>query len=259
MQLSRVHPAFYHLRVYQKRWSRSIGNVWLTQQFAQQQLNSSLAHVCKKHRSLLRRRLGDSDPQLQENKIVNLEIARQPIDGLILNPGQVFSFWQRVGQPTAAKGYIEGLQLSRGTVKTGIGGGLCQLANLLYWLVLHSPLTVTERHHHSFDPFPDHERVLPFGTGASVFYNYVDLRFINPTEQRFQLRVGLTATHLEGGIYSDRPWPYSYHVAERNHQFLEWEGKKYRQNEIWRSQIDRNTGNLIGEELLIKNFSEVKY
>lgn len=47
------------------------------------------------------------------------------------------------------------MQLSRGEVVRGVGGGLCQLANLLYWMSLHTPLEIAERHQHSFDPFPD--------------------------------------------------------------------------------------------------------
>lgn len=133
--------------------------------------------TCKKHQSLLRRKLGNSNPQLQENKITNLKIATSKIDGVIIKPGETFSFWKLVGRTTKSKGYIEGMQLKMREVKTGIGGGICQLANLLYWMALHTPLTVVERHHHSFDPFPDSGRTLPFGSGASVFYNYVDLRF----------------------------------------------------------------------------------
>ena len=81
------------------------------------------------------------------------------------------------------------MQLSQGKVTVGVGGGLCPLANLIHWMGLHSPLQLTERHHHSFDPFPDEGRVLPFGSGASLFYNYVDLRFRNPTDQTLQLMV----------------------------------------------------------------------
>ena len=50
-----------------------------------------------------------------------------------------------------------------------MGGGLCQLANLLYWMALHTPLAVVERHHHSFDPFPDENRTLPSGRAAVSF------------------------------------------------------------------------------------------
>lgn len=258
-RLSEIHPFFYHLRIRQKRLFRHTEHLWKKHQFAREKSLESLRFSCKKHQSLLRRKLGNSDPQLQENKVINLTIAHRQINGILIHPGQIFSFWHLVGEATAKKGYVTGMQLSRGEVKTGVGGGLCQLANLLYWMALHTPLQIVERHHHSFDPFPDDHRVLPFGTGAGIFYNYIDLQFANPTSQTFQIRVWLTDTHLKGAIYSDREWMYSYHVFERNHQFLQRQGKNYRENEIWRSVIDKSTGNLVREELLIKNFAEVKY
>ena len=45
------------------------------------------------------------------------------------------------------------------------GGGLCQLSNLIYWMTLHTPLTITERYRHSYDVFPDSNRTQPFGSG----------------------------------------------------------------------------------------------
>ncbi|MEK7855095.1 MAG: VanW family protein [Acidobacteriota bacterium] len=176
-----------------------------------------------------------------------------------IKPGETFSFWRQVGEATAEKGYCEGMQLSRGEVVRGVGGGLCQLANLLYWMALHTPLEIAERHHHSFDPFPDENRVLPFGSGAGVFYNYIDLRFFNPTEMTFQIKLWLTAQHLKGAILSDQETPHSYHVFEKNHRFLQRDGGNFRENEIWREVVDRRTGNRIGEEMLVKNFAEVKY
>ena len=260
MRLSELHPIFYHARIQQKRLFRILANIIGRKKFANhKELCTTFSYRCKKHQSLLRRTLGNSDPKLQENKITNLKISSQKIDGIIIKPGETFSFWKLVGRTTKAKGYIEGMQLSMGEVKTGIGGGICQLANLLYWMTLHTPLVVTERHHHSFDPFPDSGRTLPFGSGASVFYNYVDLRFYNPTSNAFQIKVWVTDKHLKGAIFSNEEMPYSYHIEERNHQFLKQNGKNYRQNEIWRKVIDKRTGQLMKEELLIKNFSEVKY
>ncbi|MEC0370569.1 VanW family protein [Paenibacillus chibensis] len=250
-------PFAYTLRVHQLRWSRSLHNQFST--FATQRSESPLPQVMKRHQSLLRRKLGSSDPRLQENKITNLGIAISRMNGVIIQPGETFSYWKLVGKPSKRKGYIEGLQLSRGEVRTGIGGGLCQLANLLYWLALHSPLEVAERHHHSFDPFPDDHRVLPFGSGASVFYNYVDLRFHNSTSQPFQFNLWLTDEHLKGTLNCGEEWPYAYHMEERNHQFHVKDGKNYRENEIWRRVVDKKTGLTIMEELLVHNYSEVKY
>jgi len=260
LRLSEIHPIFYHARIEQKRLFRAITDFTNRNQFAKtRDLTTTFPFTCKKHQSLLRRKLGNSDPQLQENKITNLKIATSKIDGVIIRPGETFSFWKLVGRTTKSKGYIEGMQLKMGEVKTGIGGGICQLANLLYWMALHTPLVVVERHHHSFDPFPDSGRTLPFGSGASVFYNYVDLRFYNPTNQSFQIKVWVTDKHLKGAIYTDTEMPCSYHIEERNHQFLQKDGKNYRQNEIWRKTYDKVTGQMIKEELLIENFSEVKY
>lgn len=222
-------------------------------------MDHDLAFTCKRHQSLLRRKLGDSDPRLQENKIVNLRIAVPCVDGLILRPGETFSFWRCVGAPVASRGFVEGLQLSQGEVRAGVGGGLCQLANLLYWMSLHTPLEMVERHHHSFDPFPDDRRTLPFGSGAGVFYNYVDLRFRNPTDRTFQLRVWLTEEHLRGRIACDRELPSSYRIQEREHRFVRKRGRVFRTNELWRRVVDRKTGDTTATELLMRNFAEVKY
>lgn len=258
-RLSDIHPIVYKTRIKQKRLFRSIDDVSKRKRFAGEQTSEDLKFTCKKHQSLLRRKLGNSDPQLQENKIENLKIACPTIDGLLIKPGETFSFWRQLGEATLAKGYCEGMQLSQGKVVHGVGGGLCQLANLLYWMALHTPLQVVERHHHSFDPFPDENRVLPFGSGAGVFYNYIDLRFHNPTDHTFQIKLWLTDQHLKGSISSDTETPHSYHVFEKNHRFLKQDGKNFRENEIWREVIDRRTGNRVDEEMLVKNFSQVLY
>lgn len=101
----------------------------------------------------------------QENKVTNLKLAVKRLDGLILYPGETFSYWKRIGKPTARKGYKEGMVLFLGQIGGDIGGGLCQLSNLIFWMTLHTPLTVTERYRHSHDVFPDANRTQPFGSG----------------------------------------------------------------------------------------------
>lgn len=85
------------------------------------------------------------------------------LNGIVLQPGESFSFWQLVGRPTRRKGYADGMVLTGARSEAGIGGGLCQLANMAHWLVLNSPLTVTELHHHTDALFPDERRTVPFG------------------------------------------------------------------------------------------------
>lgn len=196
---------------------------------------------------------------LQYNKVTNLRIASAQVDGLLIRPGETFSFCRTVGRTTVRKGYVVGMLLDNGDAKAGVGGGICQLANLLHWMVLHTPLTVVERSEHSFDPFPDNGRVLPWGVGCAVYYNHVDLQFRNDTNATFQLRVQVGERHLEGEIRADRPVPHSYRVFARDEAFVQVAGDWFRRNEIWRTVIDRRTGIHLREEHLKSNCALVRY
>lgn len=254
------HPWAYPLRVEQLRLARRLRDLRSGTRFARSvQGDERLPVVVARHGSVLRRRLGATDPRLQETKIVNLCLAAATLDGLVIRPGETVSFWDRVGAPSARRGFQEGIVLFGGEARTGTGGGLCQAANLLYWLALHTPLTVVERHHHGFDPFPDDRRVLPFGAGASVFYNYVDLRLRNDTDSTLQLDVWLTERDLNGRVRADRQPPLAYHVYEVGHRF-EWDGDHVvRCNEIWRRAVDRVSGRVVSDERLMTNRSRVAY
>jgi vancomycin resistance protein VanW len=236
------------------QWLASPGTDW-----AARRRTESLPVRVKKHGSLLMRELSEDEMVLQRNKVVNLRLAAARTDGLLIGPGETFSFNKVVGNCTRRKGYVEGMRLSNGDAVAGVGGGICQLANLVHWMVLHSPLTVVERSEHSFDPFPDKGRVLPWGVGCSIVYNYVDLVVRNDTATTFQLRTWVGDRHLRGELRSDRPTPASYRVEARGEQFLRRNGTVYRRNEIWRTTIDKRTGEATGEELLKRNCALVKY
>ncbi len=258
--LCQKHSIFYFISVWAKRIKRYVSWYFDKKSYCQRFSQEKLPFRVKKHQSVLIRKLGEADMQLQYNKVKNLSLAIQHLDGLLIHPGETFSFYRLVGLPTKRKGYLPGMELSRGEARTGIGGGICQIANLIHWLVIHSPLTVTERYHHGFDPFPDEGRVLPFGSGATVFYNYRDYQFANHTPYQFQLRLWLTDRLIEGEIRINQKLPYFYHVYEKHHQFLKMGQTYYRQNEIWREKRDREGKNLtLADELVTKNFAEVKY
>lgn len=260
MRIAERYPILRRARVEQLRLARRVADVRSSTTFAVVQREDRLPLVLFRHGSLLRRRLGSTDPALQESKIDNLRLAAPAIDGLLLRPGETFSFWRRVGAPAARRGYREGLVLAGGEVRVGTGGGLCQLSNLLYWIALHAPLEIVEHHHHSFDPFPDDRRVLPFGSGSGVFYNYVDLRVRNPTNATFQLAVTVTDDHLRGELRGERRWPHAFHVEERDHRFVRGpDGQVYRENELWRRTVDRRTGDTITVERITRNHALVGY
>lgn len=252
-------PWLLRLRIRQLQWKRNWKDLRSGYKFAYHRQAEPLQSFIKKHKSILRRTLGQTDPQLQENKVVNLKLSVPLINGVLIRPGETFSLWKLVGQPTARRGYVEGLTISHGNVKAGVGGGLCQLANLVFWLGLHTPLEIAERHHHSFDLFPDDRRTIPFGSGTTIYFNYLDLRFYNSTDRTFQFHLWLSDTFLEGEVLSDEPLPRLYRVEERHHRFEKENGVWFRYNEIWRLESDASTGLPLGEKLLIRNRSEVKY
>lgn len=258
--LSQRHPILYFIAVWKKRIERYFRWFFDNKKYAKHRSSEKLEYRVKKHQSVLIKKLGDSDMQLQINKVTNLKIAISHIDGIIIRPGDTFSFCKLVGLPTKRKGYLLGMELSFGEAKAGIGGGICQIANLIHWLVIHSPLTVTERHHHSFDPFPDDGRVLPFGSGATVFYNYLDYQFTNNTDRTFQINLWLSEKCLDGELRIDSELDYAYHVFEKDHQFLKIDGQFFRKNEIWREKFLKfKSGEVLETELITKNFARVTY
>jgi vancomycin resistance protein VanW len=201
--------------------------------------------------------------QWQRNKIVNLHIAIKKMNNCVIQPGQIFSFWHMVGRPTAKKGFLEGMEISRGKARAGIGGGICQLSNLLNWMAWHTPLTVSERSLHSYDPFPDQGRVLPFGSGAAVFWNYVDWQVENHTPHAFQINVFIADGRLKGEIRcSSRP-THTFSVFEKNHFFERKDDTWYRSNEIWVSVFDKGIAGKppthLYDKRLVTNWSKVCY
>ncbi|MCW8314071.1 VanW family protein [Sphingobacterium sp. InxBP1] len=236
--------------------------MWLldNKRYAQAKTAELLRFRVKKHQSVLLKKLGENNMQLQINKVTNLKIAAQQITGILIRPGETFSFCKLVGLPTQKKGYLPGMELSFGEARAGIGGGICQISNLIHWLVIHSPLTVAERYHHSFDPFPDDGRVLPFGSGATIFYNYRDYQFTNHTDHTFQINLWFTEKCLEGELRIDQELDFAYHVFERAHQFLKIGNDFYRKNEIWREKLLKfEGGKIIETACIMKNFARVAY
>ncbi len=258
--LSQRHPLLYFLAIWTKRFKRYMDWYSGSTKFSKTISAEKLPFRIKKHQSVLIRKLGVSDVQLQINKVMNLKIACRKINGILIKPGETFSFCKCVGYPSKYKGYLVGMELSFGRIRTGTGGGLCQIANLLHWLVMHSPLSVTERHHHSFDPFPDEGRILPFGSGATIFYNYRDYQVTNNTKYTFQFNLWFSEKCLEGDIRIDKELDYSFHVYEKDHAFLNINGNYYRKNEIWREKIDKfRSGTVLHSEFMTKNFAKVMY
>lgn len=134
------------------------------------------------------------------NKIHNLSLAINKINGIIIQPTQTFSFWKLLGNPSEKKGYKKSRSIINGELEAAVGGGLCQLSGLIYFLALQCGLLITERHAHSIDIYNDEERFTPLGSDATVAYGYKDLRFINNTRGKILITLQLQNNMLCGSI-----------------------------------------------------------
>lgn len=218
-----------------------------------------LPHLHFSHKTPLLRKLKDVDMQYQHNKVVNLRIAAQKLDGVVLHPGEILSYWKLIGKPTRRRGFIDGMVLRGGRVGPGVGGGLCQMSNLIFWMTLHTPLTVIERHRHGYDVFPDADRTQPFGSGATCFYPHGDLMIKNGTDADFQLLVKVGEQCLEGEWRSSASPKLKYQVVEKNHEMRgEYWGGYSRRNELYR-RIFGPDGRFLGEEFILSNSAVMMY
>lgn len=219
----------------------------------------NFSNVWIDHKSILLRKLKDVDMHLQYNKITNLKLAVAKLDAVVIKPGETFSVWRLVGRPCKRKGYKEGVMIHNGKVGSGIGGGLCQLGNLLYWMALHTDLTIKERWRHSFDVFPDAGRTIPFACGATLSYNYIDLQLQNNTDHAFQIKLWVDDEYLNGRITCETPLYSKYEVYETDHRFeLQWWGGYTRHNCIWKRVTNLSTGEET-TELITENNAIMMY
>lgn len=228
--------------------------------FASRQSERELPFTHHHHHTPLLRKLRNVDMQYQYNKIENLKVALPYLQGLFLQPGETMSYWRRIGKPCYRRGFVDGMVLNAGSYGYGVGGGLCQLSNLIYWLTLHTPPTIVERYRHSYDVFPDANRSQPFGSGATCVYPYRDLMVRNDTNDVFQLCLSMDGENLYGAWRSECPPAFRYEIAEKNHHMnSEYWGGFSRHNEIWRRCYAADGDAYIGEELIAENHALMMY
>ncbi len=113
---------------------------------------------------------GDAD------RNTNLRLACQAINGLVIAPGETFSYNQALGPRTADRGYKPAESYVNGLTVDTLGGGICQVSSTLYYCTMVADLETVERYAHSYVP-----EYMPKGTDAAVSWGSKDFRFRNST------------------------------------------------------------------------------
>ena len=130
------------------------------------------------------------------NRIHNVHLMADFIDGTIIKSGQVFSFNEVVGPRTAERGFLEGQMIVGGLVLPAIGGGVCQTATTLFNNAFEAGLPILERHNHNL--YLSH---YPLGRDATVSWGGPDLKFGNDLKHAILIKTSYTDSTLTFSFY----------------------------------------------------------
>ena len=134
------------------------------------------------------------------NRTYNIKVAAKAIDGIMLKPGEIFSFNKVVGPRSQEAGYKMAGVIVNNELVEGLGGGVCQVSSTLYNVALLANLEIVQRTNHS-RPIT----YFPLGRDATVAYDYLDLKFKNNTDKYVLLRAEVQGGQLMVRIFGDRP------------------------------------------------------
>jgi len=259
MLFCEINPVFYEISRKKEICKRHIKNFFDKSHIAKTHQEELLPNVLYSYSCNLIKTGPGIDIELQQNKAVNINLAGNKINKLLIRPNEVFSFWLTVGKPSKGNGYKAGRTLRNGVLVPGVGGGLCNLANTIHLLVLHSPLKVVEFHSHSDALAPDNGKRVPFSAGTSVNYNNLDYRFLNDTNTNFQLCTWCDDNKLYGELRCEKPLPWRYEIVEEGHHFHQEGEKFYRISKIYKMTYKISDNSLIEKQLVLDNHSKVMF
>ena len=136
---------------------------------------------------------------------------------------------------------------------------MCHLSNLLFWLFLHTPLIIVERHPHQIKDFPSPDEDEPDGVDATVSEGWLDLKVKNNTNLTFQIKISLNGPYIYGSIFVDQAKGYRYEVINRDKSFFKKDGKTFERVSVCRQEIDVKSEQVISEYMLYTDVCEIGY
>lgn len=199
------------------------------------------------------------DMVYQQNKVFNLKLAAKRLDGLLIKPGETFSLWQMIRNADKDTPYKDGLVVKNGKLCTSYGGGLCQMSNLLFWIFLHSPLSIVERHTHKVKDFPTLRDTEPEGVDATISEGWLDLKVKNETDLTIQIGISFDSTKITGSLFTEKALPSFYEIEGKDLSYYRKNGNIYQKTAIYRREIAVDTLEILSENLLYTNICEIGY
>ena len=199
------------------------------------------------------------DMVFQQNKVFNLKLAAAVLDGIVIHPGETFSFWHLVRNANRKTPYHDGLVVIDGKLTTAPGGGLCQMSNSLFWVFLHTPLTIVERHGHAIKDFPEPPSDALIGVDATIAEGWLDLKVQNTTQASFQIHITFDEESIIVRVETDKDEGCRYTVANGVPRYYKKGGNIFEEVDVFRSVVSTETGAQTETTLLYRNRCVIGY
>ena len=200
-----------------------------------------------------------------KNRNTNLELACAAINGLILDPGEIFDYNTVVGERTSAKGYKSAAAYSSGKTVQTIGGGVCQVSSTMYYCCLVSDMEIVNRLPHSYV-----SSYMPLGMDATVSWGgpeftfknntnypirietwvadgYVHCKFIGTDEKDYYIEMEYEITGTNGPTTVYEEYPPDNPEGYKDGEVIQTAYKGYWVN-TYKNKYDKETGELIVRE-----------
>lgn len=132
-----------------------------------------------------------------KNRIHNIKVATERFNGVILKPGQEFSFTTLLGPVDEESGYKEELVIKENKTIPEFGGGVCQVSTTMFRAALNAGFEIIERRNHAYPV----QYYSPQGTDATIYLPSPDLRFLNNTNSHALIQAKIEGTILSFDVY----------------------------------------------------------
>lgn len=258
-RLTQVFPFLLPARVMQKKMFFYTGMRFDGQRYAKNFTDIPLPYTQFETRSALYNRNTGFNMVYQENKVFNLKLAAKTLNGLLIRPGETFSFWKTVRYADQYTPYRNGLMVENGKMVIAPGGGLCQMSNLLFWMFLHTPLTVVERSGHAVKEFPEPDSDQIKGVDATVSEGWLDLKVCNDTDVTYQIVIDFDEEEIIGTILAAEQPETFYVIANGGITYSRTNNRIYESVQVERIEMGSDTGKVLGKTPLYTNKCEIRY
>jgi vancomycin resistance protein YoaR len=135
-----------------------------------------------------------------KNRLVNIRVGADKYNGLIIAPGEEFSFNKYLGDVDEEHGFLPELVIKPEGVTPEFGGGLCQVSSTTFRAAMNAGLPITARRNHSFAV----QYYAPQGTDATIYPGSADLKFVNNLPSSILVHTYIIGTKLYFEFYGTK-------------------------------------------------------